>query len=85
MANVADAKYTTTLQPISVYGYRFATATVLEAAVPTGSSAAEATTVSFGRDVKILARLDGATVTTTNGNTIPGTAQAGDRFYFLVQ
>lgn len=83
---MADYKYTTTLQPISVYGYRFATATVTEA--PTESAAA--TAVTFGRDVHILARLDGATVTTNNADKIPTSVnnvdtKVGDKFYFLVQ
>jgi hypothetical protein len=83
---MTDYEYTTTLQPISVYGYRFGTATVIAA-----GESATATEVSFGRDVKILARLDGATVVTgDNGKTIPTTVNSvatkvGDKFYFLVQ
>lgn len=88
---MTDAKYTTTLQPISVYGYRVATVTVLEAAVPaTSGGTAAATTVKFNRPVKVLAKLAEATVTAVESPSataaqIPGTAKAGDKLYFLVQ
>jgi hypothetical protein len=80
---MTDAKYTTTLQPISVYGYRVATVTVLEAGTA-------ATTVKFNRPVKVLAKLAESTVTAVESPSataaqIPGTAKAGDKLYFLVQ
>lgn len=75
---MTDAKYTTTLQPISVYGYRIATVTVLEA----GSAA---TTVVFDRPVKVLAKLDKSTVTGAEAATIATTDTAGTKLYFLVQ
>ena len=75
---MTDAKYTTTLQPISVYGYRIATVTVLEA----GSAA---TTVAFDRPVKVLAKLDKSTVTGAEAATIATTDTAGTKLYFLVQ
>lgn len=87
------AKYATTLQPISVYGYRIATVTVLTA----GDAA---TTVVFDRPVSVLAKLEANSVTaiepTTTGEgtdavttpaaaTIPANTAVGTRLYFLVQ
>lgn len=86
---MTDAKYTTTLQPISVYGYRIATVTVLEAGTAN-------TTVTFDRPVKVLAKLtEGAVTTGTTATITAYTPAAGDtpasgdaagtKLYFLVQ
>lgn len=90
---MTDAKYATTLQPISIYGYRIATVTVLEAGTA-------ATTVEFGRPVKVLAQLGADSVTAIEATTtgeganavttpaaaeIPANTAAGTKLYFLVQ